>query len=98
MESAYRRSCPYTLFPLTYGILVGGYAFTIDITGCIFATNPRFSFRVVDIRVGSGDDKSTALLGIIGHYKALSWSRRWQVDKSRSLQWHAQPSRSRQEQ
>ena len=34
MEIAYRRSCPYTLFPLTYGILAGGYAFTIGIGCC----------------------------------------------------------------
>ena len=34
MEIAYRRSCPYTLFPLTYGIMVGGYAFTIGIECC----------------------------------------------------------------
>ena len=33
IEIAYRRSCPYNWFPLTYGILVGGYAFTIGI-GC----------------------------------------------------------------
>ena len=34
MEIAYRRSCPCTLFPLTYGIMVGGYAFTIGIGCC----------------------------------------------------------------
>ena len=34
MEIAYRRSCPYTLFPLTYGIMAGGYAFTIGIGCC----------------------------------------------------------------
>ena len=33
IEIAYRRSCPCNWFPLTYGILVGGYAFTIGI-GC----------------------------------------------------------------
>ena len=33
IEIAYRRSCPYNWFPLTYGILAGGYAFTIGI-GC----------------------------------------------------------------
>ena len=43
------RSCPYTWFPLTYGILVGGYAFTMGIARCIFAAKPRFCIGVVDL-------------------------------------------------
>ena len=34
MGIAYRRSCPYIWFSLTYGILAGGYAFTIGIGCC----------------------------------------------------------------
>ena len=31
---SYRRSCPYIWFSITYGILEGGYAFTIGIGCC----------------------------------------------------------------